>query len=75
MINIFLNNKNTTTVGYTRIEGSNIISIACNFDREVKSTNNPDGVFPKWNRTFIEFSDFNKFRESDKSMKHELGSI
>ena len=27
------------------------------------------GVFPKWSRTFIEFS------ESDKSQKHELGSI
>ena len=25
--------------------------------------------FPKWSRTFIEF------RESDKSLKHELGSI
>ena len=28
--------------------------------------------FPKWSRTFIEFSEF---RESDKSLKHELGSI
>ena len=27
------------------------------------------GVFPKWSRAFIEF------RESDKSLKHELGSI
>ena len=27
------------------------------------------GVFPKWNRTFMEFS------ESDKSLKHEFGSI
>ena len=33
------------------------------------------GVFPKWSRTFIEFSEFSKFRESDKSLKHELGSI
>ena len=30
------------------------------------------GVFPKWNRTFGEFREF---RESDKSLKHELGSI
>ena len=30
------------------------------------------GVFPKWSRTFAEFSEF---RESDKSLKHELGSI
>ena len=28
-----------------------------------------NGVFPKWSRTFIEF------RETDKSLKHELGSI
>ena len=27
------------------------------------------GVFPKWSRTFTEF------RESDRSLKHELGSI
>ena len=30
------------------------------------------GVFPKWSRTFIEFSEF---RESHKSLKHQLGSI
>ena len=30
------------------------------------------GVFLKWSRTFIEIS---KFRESEKSLKHELGSI
>ena len=30
------------------------------------------GVFPKWSRTFAEFSEF---RETDKSLKHELGSI
>ena len=29
-------------------------------------------VFPKWCRTFIEFSEF---RESDILLKHELGSI
>ena len=29
-------------------------------------------VFPKWGRTFIEFAEF---RESEKSLKHELGSI
>ena len=33
------------------------------------------GVFPKWSRTFIEFCEFNEFREADKSLKHELGSI
>ena len=31
-----------------------------------------NGVFPKWSRTHIEFSDF---RESDKTMKHKLSSI
>ena len=35
----------------------------------------PNGVFPKWSRTVIEFSDLNKFRESGKSLKHELGFI
>ena len=34
--------------------------------------NNNNGVFPKWSRTFTEFSEF---RETDKSPKHELGSI
>ena len=32
-----------------------------------------NGVFPKWNRTFTKFSEFSEFRESDKSLKHELG--
>ena len=31
-----------------------------------------NGVFPKWSRTFAEFSEF---RETDKLLKHELGSI
>ena len=30
------------------------------------------GVFPKWSRAFAGFSEF---RETDKSLKHELGSI
>ena len=30
------------------------------------------GVFSKWSRTFSEFSEF---RESEESLKHELGSI
>ena len=29
-------------------------------------------VFPKWSRTFIEFSNFSEFRKFDKSLKHEL---
>ena len=29
--------------------------------------------FPKWSTIFIEFSDFSEFKESDKSLKHELG--
>ena len=33
------------------------------------------GVIPKWSRTFIESIDFSEFTESDKSLKHELGSI
>ena len=31
-----------------------------------------NGVFPKWSRTFTEFSEF---RETDKSLMHGLGSI
>ena len=34
-----------------------------------------NGVFPKWNRAFIEFSEFSEIREFDKSLKHELGSL
>ena len=30
------------------------------------------GVLPKWNRTFAEFTEFG---ETDKSLKHEFGSI
>ena len=33
------------------------------------------GGFPKWSRTIIEVSELSKFRESEKSLKHELGSI
>ena len=32
-------------------------------------------VFPKWGRTFIDFSNFSEFRKFDKSLKHELGAI
>ena len=34
-----------------------------------------NGRFPKWCRTFIEFSKFCEFRESDKSVKHELAQF
>ena len=34
-----------------------------------------NGVFSKWSGTFVEFSDFSEFRESEESLKHELGSI
>ena len=37
--------------------------------------NSKTGVFPKWSRTFIELSKSSEFREYDKSLKHELGSI
>ena len=40
-----------------------------------KRSNQIIGVFPKWNRSFIEFSEFSEFRESDKPLKHELGSV
>ena len=30
-------------------------------------------VFSKWSRAFNELSEFNEFRESKKSLKHELG--
>ena len=33
------------------------------------------GVFSKWSRTFTEFDDFSKFRESDKSQKYEWGQF
>ena len=29
--------------------------------------------FPKRSKIFIEFSDFSEFKESDKSLKHQLG--
>ena len=32
-------------------------------------------VFSKWSRTFIEFSEFRKFRESEKSLRRELDSV
>ena len=31
-----------------------------------------NGIFSKWSRTFIEFREF---RESEKSLRHELGSV
>ena len=34
-----------------------------------------NGDFPKWSRTFIEFPEFREFKESDKLLKHKLGSI
>ena len=34
-----------------------------------------NGVFPKWSRTFIELSELGEFRESNRSLKHELGSV
>ena len=32
-------------------------------------------VLAKWCRAFIEICEFSEFRESDKSLKHELDSI
>ena len=32
-------------------------------------------VFSKWRRTFIEFTELREFRESEKSLRHELGSV
>ena len=34
-----------------------------------------NAIFPKWSRTLIEFGEFSEFRESHKSLKHELDSI
>ena len=34
-----------------------------------------NGVFSKWSRTFVEFTGFREFRESEKSLRHELGSV
>ena len=31
-----------------------------------------DRDFPEWINIFIEFSDFSEFRESEKSLNHEL---
>ena len=33
------------------------------------------GVFSKWGKTFIEFSEFGVFRECDKPLKYELGEL
>ena len=35
-------------------------------------TNDNIGVFSQWSGTFIEFSEF---RESEESLKHEMGSV
>ena len=29
-----------------------------------------NGVLSRWSRTFIEFTEFRKFRESEKSLRH-----
>ena len=48
-----------------------IIVIIADVAHSVRSAYTFDvGVFPKWSRNFIEFSEF---RETDKSLKHELG--
>ena len=39
---------------------------------DIKVTTDFNGVFPKWSRTFIEFTECSEFRESDKSLKLEL---
>ena len=33
------------------------------------------GVFSKWSITFIEFSELREYRESEKSLRYELGSV
>ena len=43
--------------------------------RSVQGVCKNNGVIPKLSRTFKEFSESSDFRESDKSLKHELGSI
>ena len=40
-----------------------------------KSCCNNGVFFSKLDRTYIEFSDFSQFREYNKSLKHELGSV
>ena len=36
-----------------------------------RTTHRSNEVFPKWNGILIAFSEFSKFRESYKSLKHE----
>ena len=59
--------------GYKSIQGRESVEMSSGQVLSEITWNN--GVFPKWSRTFIEFSDFSEFRESDKSLKHELDSI
>ena len=41
-------------------------------DKKILTFKHNDRVYPRWIRTFIEFTEFS---ESDKSLKHELGLI
>ena len=53
-----------------RTKACHYLASICSFEHVYLQSLN--GVFPKWSKTLIEFS---KFREADKSLKHELGSL
>ena len=53
-------------------------TIACNLEKNILKLilrNKGFRVVTKWSRIFIELIDFSDFRESDKPLKHELGSV
>ena len=52
----------------------NPIVFLINFMSSERFTTEDNGVFPKWSRTFIEFSNFSEYKKSYKSLKQELGS-
>ena len=74
--------RDSTTVPQTQLAEKtvklNLIHASVDLQNSVKSEisapfrENPNGVFSKCSRTFIELSEF---RESEKSLRHELGSV
>ena len=53
---------------YILLRFENTLDVVINHNFNSKLQTNFNGVFPKWN-------EFTEFKEFDKSLKHELGSI
>ena len=55
-----------------RYKTCDLVTKTLHFFRYLPTTTKINGVFSKWSGTFIEFREF---RESEESLKHELGSV